>query len=103
VTAKEFEEYVGEVVKHLRITDNARIYRNRVYEGKSQPGHYEVDVSLEFTVQEALNVLVIVECKNWQRPVDRPVIQKVAQTRTAIPAHKAPSCLPWASQGRRLT
>jgi hypothetical protein len=30
-----------------------------------------------------------VECKRWSRPVDRPVIQKLAQTRDAIAAHKA--------------
>src|SRR5262249_37048660 len=38
---------------------------------------------------DAIRFLLIVECKNWKRPVDRPVVQKIAQTRDAIGADKA--------------
>lgn len=34
-------------------------------------------------------MLVIIECKNLGRRVDRPVVQKLVQTRDAIAAHKA--------------
>jgi Restriction endonuclease len=41
------------------------------------------------TLGGSLFFLLIVECKNWGRAVDRPVIQKLVQTRDAIAAHKA--------------
>jgi hypothetical protein len=34
-------------------------------------------------------LLIIIECKNWSRPIDREEIQKLIQTRDAISAHKA--------------
>src|SRR5208283_2296487 len=86
---REFEQYVQSVIAGIGIGHNARIYRNVKYPGKRQPGSYEIDIALEFVISEALFFLVIVECKNWNRPVDRPVIQKLVQTRDAISAQKA--------------
>lgn len=89
MTPQEFEEYVALVVQNLKITENARVSRNRKFEGKRQSGRYEVDIAVEFNLEHMLDLLLIVECKNWKRPVDRPVVQKLAQTMDAISAHKA--------------
>ncbi len=89
MTSKEFEVYVALVIQNLTITENARVFQNRRFEGKRQSGQYEIDIAVEFRLEDILDLLLIVECKNWKRPVDRPVIQKLAQTRDAISAHKA--------------
>jgi hypothetical protein len=85
----EYEEYVAQLVLRLEISPDIKIYRNRKFKGLRQPGEYEIDIAAEINIEEALQFLLIVECKNWQRPIDRPVIQKFAQTRDAIGAHKA--------------
>ena len=87
--ASEYEEYVAELTKQLRFCRDAVISRNRKFRGKRQPGNYEVDVAVEVLYGDFLHFLMIIECKNWKRPVDRPVIQKLLQTRDAIAAHKA--------------
>ena len=89
MNAAEFEDFVCLVVNRLDIARLGKVYRNRRYEGQRQPGHYEIDIAVELTLDEALAFLVVVECKNWSRPVDRPVIQKLVQTCDAISAHKA--------------
>jgi hypothetical protein len=85
----EYEEYVAELVRQLKFCQNAVISRNRKFQGKRQPGEYEIDVAVEITFEEAAYFLMIIECKDWKRPIDRPVVQKLAQTRDAISAHKA--------------
>lgn len=85
----EYEEYVANVVRQLDFGANAIIQRNTRFEGVRQPGHYEIDVSVKFKVAEKLDFFLIVECKNWSKPVPRPVVQALAQTRDAIAAHKA--------------
>src|ERR1019366_3554422 len=89
MSPQEFEQYVALVIQNLKITDNACVSRNRRFEGKRQSGHYEIDIAVEFRLEGIVDLLLIVECKNWQRPVDRAVIQKLAQTKDAISAHKA--------------
>jgi hypothetical protein len=89
MNSKQYEEYVAGVVRSLSISKHAKVYRNRRYPGVRQPGSYEIDVACEVWVDDALFFLIIVECKNWKTPVDRPQIQKLIQTRDAISAHKA--------------
>jgi len=89
LTAKQYELYVAELVRSLNFGKKGTVSVNRRYDGKRQPGSYEVDVSLEVQLATALKFWLIVECKNWKRPVDRPVVQKIAQTRDAIGADKA--------------
>lgn len=84
-----YEAYVTELVKQLDFAQNGSVYRNRKYPGVRQPGEYEIDVAVETELGDKMDFLLIVECKNWKRPVDRPVVQKLAQTRDAIAAHKA--------------
>lgn len=86
--SKQYEKFVADVLKGLSISKNARIYRNRKYAGIRQPGSYEIDIACEVWLDEALFFLIIVECKDWSRPIDRPQIQKLIQTRDAISAHK---------------
>ncbi len=89
MTPHEFEQYVSQIIQQLALAENARVSTNRRFAGKRQSGEYEIDIAVEFRLAELLDILIIVECKNWKRPVDRPVIQKIAQTRDAISAHKA--------------
>ncbi len=84
-----YEKYVAEVIKNLNIFKHAKVYRNRKYSGIHQPGSYEIDISFELFIDNALYFLIIVECKNWKNPVARPQVQKLIQTRDAICAHKA--------------
>ena len=48
MTAEEFEEYVAFVIRNLKITENARVSRNRKFEGVRQSGKYEIDIAVEF-------------------------------------------------------
>lgn len=89
MTPGEYEEYVAELVRQLDFCQHGEVYRNKRYRGTRQPGEYEIDVSVEFSYDGVLDFLLIVECKNWNRPVDRPIVQKLAQTHDAIAAHKA--------------
>src|SRR5205085_5067636 len=89
MTPSEYEEYVAELVRQLEFCRNAKISRNRKFQGKRQPGQYEIDIAVEITFSEAIYFLMLIECKYWTRVVDRPVVQKLAQTRDAIAAHKA--------------
>lgn len=86
---KEYENYVETVVRALTVCRNATIHRNRKFTGVRQPGHYEIDIACEIKLDDALHLLIIVECKNWKRPVDREEVQKLIQTRDAISAQKA--------------
>ena len=89
MTPSEYERYVASVVTTLNCFRGARIYRNHRFPGVPQPGEYEIDLALEMTLGGVPRFLLVIECKQWSRPVDRPVIQKLAQTRDAIAAHKA--------------
>jgi hypothetical protein len=89
MNANKYEQFVAEILEGLACFRSAKIARNRKFRGVRQPGSYEIDISLEIPLGEVASVLVIVECKNWRKPVDRPVIQTLVQTRDAIAAHKA--------------
>lgn len=87
--ARQYEEYVADVVRRMQFVKGARVRQRVALPGILQPGNYEIDIVIEFEIADALSFLVIVECKNWSRPVDRPVIQKLIQTRDAVRAQKA--------------
>ena len=84
-----YEQLVARLLAELESFSGWTIHTNKKYRGRRQPGEYEIDVSLEKTIGHVASFLLIVECKNWGKPVDRPVVQKFAQTRDAIAAHKA--------------
>jgi hypothetical protein len=85
----DYERFVAEAVRQMRFCRHGAVSTNRKFPGKRQPGEYEIDVAVEISFSASLYFLIIIECKNWLRPVDRPVIQKLLQTRDAIAAHKA--------------
>jgi hypothetical protein len=85
----EFEQYVAALVQSLSFAKTGTVYTNKHYQGVRQPGSYEIDVALEIQLAPPIHFTLIVECKNWQRPVDRPIVQKLTQTRDATGADKA--------------
>lgn len=89
MTPKEYEDYVESLISELDFWKDGQIFRNHYYPGVRQPGSYEVDIAIEIKKTDKIFLRFIVECKNWKRPVDRPVVQKLEQTRDAIGAHKA--------------
>jgi Restriction endonuclease len=89
MTPREYEDYVEEVIRQFDFWNAATVTRNRRFPGVRQPGNYEVDIAFEVALTELVSFLLIVECKNHGRPVTRPVIQQLAQTRDAISAQKA--------------
>lgn len=89
MTGPEYEEYVTNIVRQFSFCKEAIISNNRKFPGKRQPGEYEIDIAIEIRFSELIYFLMIIECKHWNKPVDRPVIQNLAQTKDAISAHKA--------------
>lgn len=89
MSPKEYERYVEELLRHLEFGPAAVIRRDDSIPGVRQPGEYQIDISVRSKVAGKIDFLLIVECKNWIRPVDRPVVQKIVQTRDAVAAHKA--------------
>jgi hypothetical protein len=89
VTPREFEAYVASVVARFEFCAGATVIRNKRFPGVRQQGMYEIDVAVELFLSEHVFFRMIVECKNHRRPVTRPVVQQLAQTRDAIGAHKA--------------
>src|SRR5262245_25428095 len=89
MTSSEYEQYVTEIVRQFDFCKRAKVSNNRKFHGMRQPGEYEIDIAVEVRFSKAIYFLMIIECKYWNRPVDRPVIQSLAQTRDAISAHKA--------------
>ena len=85
---REYEDLVERVLLEMDIWRNATVYRNKRFPGVRQAGSYEVDIALYLHLTELVSFLLIVECKNYTRPVTRPVVQQLAQTRDAIAAQK---------------
>lgn len=89
MNAHDYEAYVEAVVSQLSFWRDATVARNRRFPGVRQSGSYEIDISFELDLTDLARLHVIVECKNHRRPVTRPTVQQLAQTRDAIGAHKA--------------
>lgn len=88
MTPGEYEVYVEALVRQMSFGPRAAVARNKRYPGVRQRGLYEIDVAVEIDFDSKLRLLVIIECKNRGRPVDRPIVQNLVQTRDAIGAHK---------------
>jgi hypothetical protein len=89
MSPSQFEQYVARVVAQLHFTKSGTVVCNAKIPGVRQAGIYEIDIAVHVRLDNVINFFLIVECKNWSRPVDRPVIQKLAQTRDAVAAQKA--------------
>ena len=88
MTPVEYEAYVEALVRQMSFGPRAAVARNKRYPGVRQRGLYEIDVAVEIDIDSRLKLVVIIECKNRGRPVDRPIVQNLIQTRDAIGAHK---------------
>lgn len=102
MTPKEYEAYVASVVRTFDFLAGATVIRNKRFPGVRQPGMYEIDIAVEFWLSEQVFFRMIVECKNHRRPVTRPVVQQLAQTRDAIAAHKAAVASPTGFSGEAV-
>jgi restriction endonuclease len=89
MTGSDYEKHVTKFVRTLNFGIPPIISNNRKFKGKTQPGEYEIDISVELMFSDAIHFLMIIECKHWKRRVDRPVIQNLIQTKDAISADKA--------------
>jgi len=86
---KGYEKLVAAVVlADFQGFDSAEVMKNKRFAGIRQPGNYEIDVAVKMTIGNATEYLTIFECKFLNKKVDRPIIQKLIQTRDAISAHK---------------
>lgn len=85
----DYESAVATTIRTLKLFPHAVIRRNVRLRGVKQPGSYEIDILARFRLQQQLSFTVIIECKQWRRRVDRPVVQKLIQTRDALAAQKA--------------
>jgi hypothetical protein len=89
MTPQEYEQLVAEtVIRDFQGFHDVTFYRNEKFPGVRQPGAYEVDVAAKIRIADSLSILTIFECKFLNRKVDRPIVQKLIQTRDAISAHK---------------
>jgi Restriction endonuclease len=102
VTPKEYEAYVASVVLSFDFLAGATVSRNKRFPGIRQPGMYEIDIAVELFLSEHVFFRMIVECKNHRRPVTRPIVQQLAQTRDAIAAHKAAIASPTGFSGEAI-
>jgi hypothetical protein len=89
MNAREFEDFVANVICELDFVKDGVIHRNHRFAGIRQHGSYEIDIAVRTQLSRTVDFLLIIECKNWNRKVDRPIVQKLAQTKDAIAAHKA--------------
>lgn len=89
LTSAQFEQFVEMTLQQLDFFQSSEINRNAKLAGVRQPGEYEIDIAVRAQLAGVVDFLMIIECKNWNRPVDRPLVQKLAQTRDAVSAHKA--------------
>lgn len=102
MTPEEYEAYVARLVQNFEFCRNATVSRNKRFPGVRQPGFYEIDIAVELFLSEHVFFRMIVECKNHRRPVTRPVVQQLAQTRDTIAAHKAAIASPTGFSGEAI-
>lgn len=89
MNSMEYEDYVEKTLKCLDFFNNSTIYRNKKYQGVRQAGSYEIDIAVETEIHNMIKFTLIVECKNHGRPITRPIVQNLHQTKEAINAQKA--------------
>jgi hypothetical protein len=63
MTSSEYEEYVTKIVCQFDFCKRAKISNNRKFQGKRQPGEYEIDIAVEVRFSKAIYFLMIIECK----------------------------------------
>src|SRR5262245_54517289 len=87
IDGREFERFVAQALRDLGtgLTD-FRLGEQEVV--KTADGSYRIDVTARFMALDAAFV-VLVECKDHSRPVEREDVQILADKKRAAGAHKA--------------
>jgi hypothetical protein len=85
----EFEEVVNSIIKNFERFRGTTILRNQRFLGIRQPGIYEIDIAAKISLENLVELFLIVGCKNWKRPVPRSVVHNVFHTKEALNAQKA--------------
>jgi hypothetical protein len=91
-TGRRFEDVVAKLIEgYLKVFSgaNVRVFRRKRYPGAKDPMGYEIDISLEMTLDPGLALLIIFECKDYGTPAKRSIVQNLIQVRDDISAHKA--------------
>ena len=83
----DYEEVVAQVYEALVPSGLGRVLRNQQYVGKRSGHSHQIDVSIEMKVAE-LEILVIVECKYYNRTVEIGEVLELAERIDDIGAHK---------------
>ncbi len=87
----KFEEVVAATIKEFNVFSgsNVEIFQRKIYPGAKDPNGYQIDISIELMLTSELFFLIIIECKDHARPVERSVVQQFIQVRDDISAQKA--------------
>jgi restriction system protein len=85
------EEYEKQVVVWLRKSgqklNSFEVQHRKHLEGPS--GEYEFDAVAEFTILNGAQILVVIECKRYSRPVERDDLLTLWAKKEDLSAHKA--------------
>lgn len=87
----KFEEIVAATIKEFNVFSgpNAKVFQRKVYPGAKDPKGYQIDISIELMLTPELSFLIIIECKDHARPIERSHVQQFIQVRDDISAQKA--------------
>jgi restriction system protein len=87
IDGAEFERLVAELLREAgRDLPDFRIEQQEMV--STHDGQYRIDVTLRFS-QLGVQFVVLVECKDHARPVEREDVQVLADKKRAAGAHKA--------------
>jgi hypothetical protein len=81
----QYERMVAELMEQITGLRGLELRRQKTYSGKEAT--HEVDISFVYTVGE-LQLLFLVECKDWSRPVEKRDVQAFLHTLRDLGAHK---------------
>ena len=88
LTPKEYEK---QVISWLRSTGNTlkefKVQHIKHLEGPG--GDYEFDAVAELSILKGANIIILVECKKYSRPVDREKVLALWAKLQDVSAHKA--------------
>jgi restriction system protein len=88
VTPKEYEIQVVEWISNLG-SDLTQFKVEHLVQLPGTGGEYEIDAVAEFSIFQGARIVVLVECKRYNRPVEREVILALNSKLSDVGAHKA--------------
>jgi restriction system protein len=88
VTPKEYEMQVVEWISQLG-SDLNEFRVEHLVQLPGTGGEYEIDAVAEFSIFQGARIVVLVECKRYNRPVEREVVLSLSSKLHDVGAHKA--------------